>query len=266
MARLKVTNLSKRYGAMMAVRDLSFSLEAGETLGFLGRNGAGKSTTIKMLCGLTHPTTGEATLEGESLLGPKAASIRGKLGVVVETPRFYPQLSGRRNLEFVARLHGASHERVSEMLDLVGLGSDAGSDGGNEANNATQNPSQKRFGHYSSGMKQRLGLAAVFLHQPDLVILDEPTSGLDPVVRLQILELVRTLSKNEGAAVLLCSHLMDEVQMLCDRVLVIEKGELALEQILKSKKDMQAVEDCFAALAGTVPRTPSSKPSKAPSP
>src|SRR5579863_7115897 len=160
---LRVDGLTKRYGDREVVSKVGFDLEAGEAVALLGRNGAGKSTLIKMLCGLVRPTGGHALLDGITLLTGARADRRA-LGAIVEAPRFYPHLSGRKNLELIARLLGAE-ATVPAMLQRVGLVERA----------------DERVGRYSKGMKQRLGLAAAFVHQPRLVILDEPTSGLDPV-------------------------------------------------------------------------------------
>ena len=230
---LRVERLSKRYGNFWALRELSFSVHAGEIVGFLGQNGAGKSTAIKILCNLIRPTEGVAYLNGRPITGRGGAAHRRHLGAIVEAPRFYPQLSGRRNLALIARVRGVPPERVETLLAQVGLG-----EWGHE-----------RFGRYSMGMKQRLGLAAVLLHQPSLVILDEPTNGLDPVGMKQIQELIQSLQRQEGVSVLLCSHQLDEVAALCQRALVLHQGRLLLEQSLAEPAGIQAIRDCFNQLA-----------------
>jgi len=230
---LRVERLSKRYGKFWALRELSFSIRAGEVVGFLGQNGAGKSTAIKILCNLIRPTEGQAYLNGKLITGTSRSEHRGRLGAIVEAPRFYPQLSGLKNLELLARIHGVPRERVEALLNQVGL---TGREG-------------ERFGRYSMGMKQRLGLAAVLLHQPSLIILDEPTNGLDPVGMKQIQELIASLQKQHGVSVLLCSHQLDEVAALCQRALVLHEGTLLLEQPLVAPDAIQAVRDCFANLA-----------------
>ena len=263
---LRVEGLTKRYGAFAAVTDVSFSLAEGEVVAFLGQNGAGKSTVIKLLCNLVRPSAGQAWLDGEPILGTGGALHRRKLGAVVEAPSFYPQLSGRRNLELVARLRGVSGDEVSRMLERVGL---AGR-------------SAERFGRYSQGMKQRLGLAAAFLHRPRLVILDEPTGGLDPVGCAQIHELIRGLARPatgpggvsggvtggvtggvsgeadgssgaparpRGSSVLLCTHQLSEAAAICQRALVIERGRLILDADLAEAGGMAAVRGVFESLA-----------------
>jgi ABC-2 type transport system ATP-binding protein len=233
---LRVESLSKRYGDFWALRELSFSIRTGEIVGFLGQNGAGKSTAIKILCNLIRPTEGQAFLDGRPITGTSGAAHRRSLGAIVEAPRFYPQLSGRTNLRLLARIHGVATERVDNLLEQVGLGDRGG----------------ERFGRYSMGMKQRLGLAAVLLHQPRLIILDEPTNGLDPVGTRQIQELIASLQRTHGVSVLLCSHQLDEVAALCQRALVLHEGRLLLEQGLAGQEGIQAVRDCFAGLAQRV--------------
>ncbi len=258
---LRVEGLTKRYGNFAAVTDVSFSLAEGEVVAFLGQNGAGKSTVIKLLCNLVRPSAGQAWLDGEPILGTRGALHRRTLGAVVEAPGFYPQLSGRRNLELVARLRGVSAAAVTRMLERVGL-AERGAE---------------RFGRYSQGMKQRLGLAAAFLHRPRLVILDEPTGGLDPVGCAQIHELIRGLAQPpDGAAggpgnpsagdadrpaqaparphrssVLLCTHQLSEAAAVCQRALVIERGRIVLDANLAGPGGMAAVRGVFESLAHT---------------
>jgi ABC-2 type transport system ATP-binding protein len=235
---LRVEGLHKRFGRFEALRGISFSLAPGETLGFLGRNGAGKSTTIKILLNLIRPSAGQAWLRGEPILGRPGVAHRRQVGAVLEAPRFYPQLSGRANLTLVARLLGVDAARVEELLARVDLATRA----------------HVRFGQFSMGMKQRLGLAAAFLHRPPLVILDEPTTGLDPVGQVQVRDLIARLAREDGVSTLLCSHQLDEVGALCDRALVIEEGRLLLEQPLAAG-GMAAVEACFRALAASADAT-----------
>ena len=230
---LRVEGLTKRYGAYTAVDGLSFAIGEREVLGLLGQNGAGKSTAIKLLCNLARPTAGQAWLDGVPILGARSAAHRRKLGVMVESPRFYPQLSGRDNLRLLARLQGVAPERVERMLAQVGLVDRAG----------------ERFDRFSMGMKQRLGLAAVFLHQPSLIILDEPTTGLDPVGRNQIHDLIATLAAEHAVSILLCSHHLSEVERLCQRAIVMDHGRLILEQSLREPGGIGAVDKVFRDLA-----------------
>jgi ABC-2 type transport system ATP-binding protein len=230
---LRVEGLTKRYGTFAAVNDLSFTVAKGEIVGFLGQNGAGKSTTIKILCNLVRPTAGEVWLNGKPIVGRVSGEHRRRMGVIVEAPRFYPHLSGRRNLRLLARIHGVGDERVDALLQEVGLSDRQG----------------ERFGRFSMGMKQRLGLAAVLLNDPSLIVLDEPTTGLDPVGRQQIHDLIAALTRERKVSVLLCSHILAEVEALCHRALVMHQGKLVLDQSLKRKSGIAKVERTFREIA-----------------
>ncbi len=230
---LRVEGLTKRYGGYTAVENLSFAIGEREAVGLLGQNGAGKSTVIKILCNLARPTAGQAWLDGQPILGLRSGAHRRRLGVMVEAPRFYPQLSGRANLRLLARLQGVPPGRVERMLDQVGVAERA----------------HERFDRFSMGMKQRLGLAAVFLHQPSLIVLDEPTTGLDPVGRAQIHELIANLGREHGVSLLLCSHHLPEVERLCQRALVLDHGRLILEQSLGEPSGIRAVDQVFRDIA-----------------
>ncbi|MDH4121350.1 MAG: ABC transporter ATP-binding protein [Deltaproteobacteria bacterium] len=229
---LKVTHLTKTFGSFTAVKDLSFSIGEGEIVGFLGQNGAGKSTTIKMLSRLIKPTSGDILLRGTSILTSNAESRR-KIGVIVESPRFFPHLSGYKNLELLARIYQLPNTRVEELLERVGI----------------SHAAQERFGRYSMGMKQRLGLAAVLLNHPELIILDEPTNGLDPVGSKQIRDLIKDLVVENNVSVLISTHMLDEVAFLCNRAMIIHKGELMLEHHLHQRSDIKKIEDTFAEIA-----------------
>jgi ABC-type multidrug transport system ATPase subunit len=202
--------LTKRYGdAIVAVDDLRLRVRRGEVYGFLGPNGAGKTTTLRMLLGLVRPTSGQA-----AVLGAPPGSPHGlaRIGAMVEAPAFYPFLSGRDNLRVLARYAGVGEDRVETVLAEVGL-SDRAAD---------------RSASYSLGMKQRLGVAAALLKDPELLILDEPTNGLDPAGMADMRELIRSLGKGRRTVVL-SSHLMGEVEHVSDRVGVIRSGSLIAE-------------------------------------
>lgn len=230
---LRVEGLTKKFGAFTAVNNLSFSVGKGEVVGLLGQNGAGKSTTIKILCNLVRPTAGQVWLDEIPVVGLRSGAHRRHMGVIVEAPKFYPHLSGRTNLELLGRIHGTDMERVAALLEQVGL---------------TERQEEK-FGRYSMGMKQRLGLAAVFLNSPSLIILDEPTTGLDPVAQQQIHDLVKQLTRKHKVSALLCSHMLAEVETLCDRALVLHRGELVLDQSLKQKSGIASVKRIFKEIA-----------------
>ena len=202
--------LTKRYGeAIVAVDALDLRVRRGEVYGFLGPNGAGKTTTLRMLLGLVRPTSGAATVLGAP---PGAPDALGRIGAMVEAPGLYPYLSGRDNLRVLAGHAGTAPERVGAVLDETGLSARAGD----------------RARTYSMGMKQRLGVAAALLKDPELLILDEPTNGLDPAGMAEMRAFIRSLAKG-GRTVVLSSHLMGEVEQVCDRVGVIREGVLVAE-------------------------------------
>lgn len=206
---LLVSNLTKQFGRHAAVNDLSFSVDEGDIFGFLGPNGAGKSTTMYMMAGLVRPTSGRIDIFGQPHTEVKA--VRTQLGTLIEVPAFYEYLSGRKNLEVLARIQGnVPKQRVDEVLDLLGL-LDRGKD---------------RVREYSHGMKQRLGIAQALLHRPKLLLLDEPTNGLDPEGSAQVWELLRRLVAEERMTVFISSHLLHEVEEWCNRIAVINQGIL----------------------------------------
>ena len=202
--------LTKRYGgAIVAVDALDLRVRRGEVYGFLGPNGAGKTTTLRMLLGLVRPTSGDATVLGAA---PGSPAALARIGAMVEAPGLYPYLSGRDNLRVLAGHAGAAPERVDAVLAETGLSDRAGS----------------RARIYSTGMKQRLGVAAALLKDPELLILDEPTNGLDPAGMAEMRAFIRSLAQG-GRTVVLSSHLMGEVEQVCDRVGVIRDGVLVAE-------------------------------------
>ena len=206
---VETNGLGKSYASITAVRDLNLSVRRGEVYGFLGPNGAGKTTTLRMLLGLIQPSSGTATVLGEEPGSPQG--LQG-VGALVESPAFYPYLSGRDNLRVMARYCGAPISRVEEVLgqaELTGRAND-------------------KFKKYSLGMKQRLGVAAALLKDPELLILDEPTNGLDPKGMADMRALIRRIGRGERT-VLLSSHLLGEVEQVCNRVGVIHRGELVME-------------------------------------
>ena len=207
---LETRGLTKRYGRRAVVNDLSLSVGRGDICGFLGQNGAGKSTTLRMIAGLVRPTSGEVFLLGHDVRRRRARALR-RVGVIIESPAFYDNFTGRANLRMLASLSGgATKRRIEEVLEIVGLGRRAGD----------------AVRVYSYGMRQRLGIAQALLPDPDLVILDEPTNGLDPQGIREVRDLVRRLRDEFGLTVLLSSHLLSEVEQLCDRVAIIDQGRL----------------------------------------
>ncbi|GAA4448564.1 ABC transporter ATP-binding protein [Phytohabitans houttuyneae] len=204
---METHELTKRYGQLVAVDKVSLTVRPGEVYGFLGPNGAGKTTTLRMLLGLVRPSAGTVRLFGKDI-----AQSLGDVGALIEGPAFYPYLSGRDNLRVLARYAGCPAGRVGLVLDLVDLTDRAGD----------------RYGTYSLGMKQRLGVAAALLKDPKLLILDEPTNGLDPAGMADMRRLIRRLGA-AGKTVLLSSHMLGEVQQICDRVGVVSGGRLIAE-------------------------------------
>jgi ABC-type multidrug transport system ATPase subunit len=206
---VETSGLGKHYGSVTAVQNLSISVRRGEVYGFLGPNGAGKTTTLRMLFGLIRPSSGTATVLGEEPGSPQGLRC---VGTLVESPAFYPYLSGRDNLRVMARYCEAPPSRVDEVLEQVELAGRA----------------RDKFKKYSLGMKQRLGVAAALLKDPELLILDEPTNGLDPKGMADMRAIIRRIGRGERT-VLLSSHLLGEVEQVCDRVGVIQRGQLVIE-------------------------------------
>ena len=213
--------LTKRYGERAAVDQVSLTVRRGEVYGFLGPNGAGKTTTLRMLVGLVRPTHGTAQVLGHA---PGAPAALARIGTLVEGPGFYPYLSGRDNLRVLARYAGLDDVAVAAALELVDLTARA----------------TDRFRKYSLGMKQRLGVAAALLGEPDLLILDEPTNGLDPAGMADMRALIRGLA-DQGQTVLLSSHLLGEVEQICDRVGVISRGRLLAESTVADLRGQASV-------------------------
>ena len=212
---LDVRDLRKRYGAIEAVKGVSFQIHQGETYGLLGPNGAGKTTTISMVCGLLARDAGAVTLDGVPVDVGAVAAKRG-IGYVPQELALYPDLSGRENLQFFGRLYGLGGQRlkarIDVVLDLVGLAERAGD----------------RVEHYSGGMQRRLNIGVGLLHQPRLLLLDEPTVGVDPQSRNAILESIAELG-TRGMAILYTTHYIEEAERLCERVGIIDGGEIRAE-------------------------------------
>jgi ABC-2 type transport system ATP-binding protein len=207
MAIMSTTELTRRYGPIVAVDHLSLELPTGGVIGLVGPNGAGKSTLIRMLLGLVRPTSGHASVLGESISHPARYSSR--IGALIESPAFVPGLSARSNLASLARLRGLADARVDAVLDTVGLI-------GRE---------REPVSRFSLGMKQRLGIAFALLSDPELLILDEPTNGLDPAGIVEIRGLLQDLGRN-GRTIMVSSHLLAEIQAACDHLVVIRSGRL----------------------------------------
>ena len=210
---IETEGLTKIYGSQTAVNQLTFQIREGEVFGFLGPNGAGKTTTLLMFLGLTEPTSGKVRVCGfDPARDP--LGVKERVGYLPENVGFYEDMDARQNLRFVARLNripdDVSLERIEELLNVVGLLEEA----------------EKKVGIYSKGMRQRLGIAEVLVKEPKVIFLDEPTIGLDPDGTNRMLNLIHSLSREKNITVFLSSHLLDQVQRICDRVGIMIKGEL----------------------------------------
>jgi ABC-type multidrug transport system ATPase subunit len=225
-ALVDVSHLTKRFGAFEAVSDLSFAVQEGDVFGFLGQNGAGKSTTIRMLLSLVMPTSGTIRLFGKDL-GTHRAEVLRRTGAIIESPDLYPYLTGFENLRLFSRVGGIRLAPSSLMhtLDLVGLSGRA----------------NDRVRTYSQGMKQRLGIAVALVQDPDLVILDEPTNGLDPQGIVDIRNLILSLNRTEGKTFLVSSHLLSEVDLIANRMLIIDRGRKVAEGLVRELIDPDRV-------------------------
>jgi ABC-2 type transport system ATP-binding protein len=222
---IRTRGLRKVFGGKVAVRRLTLEVARGEVFGFLGANGAGKSTSVKMLLGLVSPTSGEAEILGQPVGDVKT---RSRVGFLPEHFRFYDWLTGEELLKLHGRLYGMSHaalrERVPVLLDLVGL-----------------TPHRnKRLRDFSKGMLQRIGLAQALINDPDLIFLDEPTSGLDPIGRRLVRDIIKA-QRDRGATVILNSHLLGEVEITCDRVAFIKDGEVVESRELHGESEEQTI-------------------------
>ncbi|CAN5458018.1 ABC transporter ATP-binding protein [soil metagenome] len=214
---IELRGLQKHYGTFRAVDGLDLTVRQGDVYGFLGPNGAGKSTTIRMMMSLIRPTSGSITVFGESLHHHREKILR-RIGAIVERPDFYNYLSAFKNLELVGRLSGAdvSRTNIIRVLGMVSLDERA----------------MSKVKTYSHGMKQRLGIAQALLHNPDLIVLDEPTTGLDPQGMKDIRDLILALSADHKKTILLSSHILPEVELTANRMVIINKGKAVVEGLV----------------------------------
>lgn len=232
MKVLEVKGLKKKLGKREIIKDISFSVEEGEIFGFLGPNGAGKTTTIRMLVGLINPNGGSISICEHDLKNDTEKALK-EVGAVVENPELYKYLSGRENLMQIARIRNIPKTQVDETIKLVGL----------------ENRIDDKVRKYSLGMKQRLGLAASLLSNPKLLILDEPTNGLDPSGILDFREVVKKAAKERGMAVFISSHILSEVQHLCDRVAFINHGTIkSVENVMNESMETDTDIICLKLL------------------
>ncbi|MBA9025549.1 ABC transporter ATP-binding protein [Peribacillus huizhouensis] len=216
MIVVSLNNVSKKIGSKTIIDNLSFDVHAGEIFGFLGPNGAGKTTTIRMLVGLMKITSGDIFIDGHSVKSNYEEAI-AKVGAIVENPEMYKFMSGYDNLKHYARMtKGVTMERIDEVAELVGL----------------QNRMKEKVKTYSLGMRQRLGIAQALLHRPKVLILDEPTNGLDPAGIREIRDYLKRLARVEDMAVVVSSHLLSEMEMMCDRIGIIQNGRMVDVQLV----------------------------------
>ena len=201
---LKISNLTKKYGLLTAVSDLSFDIEKGSIYGILGPNGSGKSTTLGIVLNVVNKTSGDFSWFGGTLTTHQALK---KVGAIIERPNFYPYMTAHQNLKFVCKIKGVPFDSIEKTLEIVGL----------------NDRKHSKFSTFSLGMKQRLAIASALLNDPEILILDEPTNGLDPQGIHQIREIIKTISQ-QGTTILLASHLLDEVEKVCTHVVVLRKG------------------------------------------
>lgn len=207
---VELKNLSKTIGKKKIIDNLNLALYPGQITGFLGPNGAGKTTTIRMMVGLMEPSGGDVVIEGISLADDFEGGL-SKVGVIVENPEMYKFMSGYKNLMHFARMHkGVTKARIDEVVNQVGM----------------QNRIHEKVSTYSLGMRQRLGLAQALLHRPKFLILDEPTNGLDPAGIREFRTYLKSIAEKEGVSVFVSSHMLSEIELMCDRIAVIQNGKL----------------------------------------
>ena len=222
MSVIKVQNISKHFGSLKAVDDLSFEVQAGQVFGFLGQNGSGKSTTIRMLLSLIHPTSGQIEIFGKRIEKDREAILE-QVGAIIERPDLYPYLSAREHLELFAKVRKQKigEADINATLEKVGLAHRA----------------KDKVQTFSLGMKQRLGIGIALVHNPSLIILDEPTNGLDPQGIADIRQLIQYLAKEEGKTVLVSSHLLSEIEQVAHQILIIHQGKKMVEGVTKELLD-----------------------------
>lgn len=213
---IQTSNLSKQYGSILRVNNLSLCVPEGSIYGFLGPNGAGKSTTLKMILGLVRPTSGKISVFGQPLTHENRIAMLKQVGSLIESPSYYGHLTAKENLKIVQTLRGVPESDIHRVLDIVRL----------------NHQDKKKVAHYSLGMKQRLGLAAALLGFPKLLILDEPTNGLDPAGIQEMRELICSLPAQFGMTVVVSSHLLSEIDQMADTVGIIREGEMVFQDSL----------------------------------
>ncbi|WP_144569276.1 ABC transporter ATP-binding protein [Bacillus pseudomycoides] len=214
---VRVEQLTKRIGSKTLVENISFEVKKGEVVGLLGPNGAGKTTLMRMMVGMIRMTEGEVWIDGQSVKQQFESTV-AKIGAVIENPEFYPFLSGYENLTYFGRMNSnVTEDRIDEVVQLLGMGQVI----------------DRKVKAYSLGMRQRLGIAQALIHNPDVLILDEPTNGLDPNGIHEMRMYIKKIAHEQGKAVLVSSHLLSEVELMCDRVIIIQHGEYVTTQSIQ---------------------------------
>jgi len=243
MEVLQVENIHKKIGKREIIKDVSFSVKEGEIFGFLGPNGAGKTTTIRMMVGLIAPTKGRIKIMGYDIQKERIKALKN-VGCIVENPDMYNDLTGMQNLKYYADLYGdITKERINEVAELVGL----------------KDRINDKVKKYSLGMKQRLGLGQAILSNPKLLILDEPTNGLDPIGMHEFREIVKDIAKKNNSAVFISSHILSEIEQMCDHFAIINKGSIKtvqavseessnIERLKISTNEIKKIQDVFSKL------------------
>lgn len=243
MEVLQVENIHKKIGKREIIKDVSFSVKEGEIFGFLGPNGAGKTTTIRMMVGLIDPTKGRIKIMGHDIQKERIKALKN-VGCIVENPDMYNDLTGMQNLKYYADLYGdITKERINEVAELVGL----------------KDRINDKVKKYSLGMKQRLGLGQAILSNPKLLILDEPTNGLDPIGMHEFREIVKDIAKKNNSAVFISSHILSEIEQMCDHFAIINKGSIKtiqavseessnIERLKISTNEIKKIQDVFSKL------------------
>jgi ABC-2 type transport system ATP-binding protein len=229
---IEASGLSKRYGDLVAVRDVSFRIERGEVVGFLGPNGAGKTTTMRMLTGFLPPSEGTVSVAGHDMLEDPIEARRA-IGYLPETPPLYPEMRVDDYLRYVAAIkdvaRAARGERIEKALASCGLA----------------DVRRRVIRTLSKGYRQRVGLAQAIVHEPQVLVLDEPTSGLDPVQIVEIRRLIKALAEVEGRTVILSTHILPEVEAICRRVILISQGRIRVDGALDAVRGTGTLEDVF---------------------
>ena len=235
---LSVTNLTKKYKERLAVDNVSFDVYEGEIFGLLGPNGAGKTTIIKMITGLAKITSGDVYICGYSIKNNFEKAI-ANVGAIIETPTLYSYMSGKQNLKYYANLYkGITKERINEIIELVGL----------------KDRINDKVKSYSLGMRQRIGIAQALLHNPKILILDEPTNGLDPNGILEMRHFLKKIAKSNKISILVSSHILSEMELLCNTVAIIDNGQLkqvkSIGQVAQTSKKKIAIKVNYPNFAG----------------